>query len=108
MNLPTEVFGSVIVVHSPDELSRDHAGAFESFVTHLDRNNVVLDLNGTETLDSAGLESLVTCARKLRELEGDVKISTSSPTNRKMLEITRLDEQLEVYDSVIDAVKSFN
>jgi hypothetical protein len=27
--------------------------------------------------------------------------------NRKILEITRLDEQLDVFDSVIDAVKSF-
>ena len=35
------------------------------------------------------------------------KIATTNPANRKILEMTRLDEQLEVYDSVIDAVKSF-
>jgi hypothetical protein len=27
--------------------------------------------------------------------------------NRKILDITRLDQQLEVFESVIDAVKSF-
>jgi hypothetical protein len=40
-------------------------------------------------------------------LTGDLKISTHNLANRKILEITRLDQQLEVYDSVIDAVKSF-
>lgn len=39
--------------------------------------------------------------------DGDVKISTSNNANRKILEITRLDQHLEVFDSVIDAVRSF-
>ena len=43
----------------------------------------------------------------LRELGGDMKIATANHINRKILEITRLDDQLEVYDSVLDAVKSF-
>ncbi|NIL96352.1 MAG: anti-sigma factor antagonist, partial [Planctomycetales bacterium] len=29
-------------------------------------------------------------------------------TNRKILEITRLDQELEVYSSVIEAVKSYS
>ena len=40
-------------------------------------------------------------------MQGDLKIATSNKANRKILEITRLDEQLEVFDTVIDAVKSF-
>jgi len=43
----------------------------------------------------------------LRGIEGDLKISTANQVNRTILEITRLDQQLEVFDSVIDAVKSF-
>jgi anti-anti-sigma regulatory factor len=39
--------------------------------------------------------------------QGDLKIATSNPINRKILELTRLDQQLEVFDSVVDAVKSF-
>lgn len=41
------------------------------------------------------------------EKSGDLKIATTNSINRKILEVTRLDEQLEVFDSVIDAVKSF-
>ena len=40
-------------------------------------------------------------------MAGDLKIAASNLANRKILEITRLDQQLEVFDTVIDAVKSF-
>ena len=107
MNLPTEIFGDVIVVHTPEELSRDQADGFESFVTGLERNNVVVDIDNTESLDSGGLEALLAGQRRLRELGGDVKIATTNNINRKIFEITRLDDQIEVFDSVIDAVKSY-
>ncbi|MCE9557263.1 MAG: STAS domain-containing protein [Planctomycetes bacterium] len=107
MNLPTEVFGNVIVVHSPEELGREHAGQLAPFVAQLERNFVVLDLDSTESIDSNGLEALLKTQRELRESNGDLKIATTNNSNRKILEITRLDEQLEVFDSVIDAVKSY-
>ena len=107
MKLPTEIFGDVVVVHTPEELSGDTAGQLETFLTTLERHNVIVDLNGSETFDSGGLEALLNAQEALRGLLGDLKISTSNPANRKILEITRLDQHLEVFDSVIDAVKSF-
>jgi anti-anti-sigma factor len=107
MNLPTEVFGNVAVVHTPEDISDDRAASLEAFVTSLAQSRVVVDLDGTETIDSTALESLLSMQESLRELDGDVKISTANTVNRTMLEITRLDQQLEVFDSVIDAVKSF-
>ncbi len=107
MNLPTEIFGDVVVAHTPEEVTTDQAGRLESMLTSLERNNVVIDLASTETIDSAGLTMLLSVQDYLRSIEGDVKISTTSPINRKILELTRLDQQLEVFDSVIDAVKSF-
>jgi anti-anti-sigma factor len=107
MKLPTEVFGDVVVVHTPEELSSDTAGQLEGFLTTLERSNVIVDLDGSETIDSTGLEALLGAQEALRALTGDLKLSTSNPANRKILEITRLDQQLEVFDSVIDAVKSF-
>lgn len=108
MNLPTEIFGSVVVVHTPDEFASDQAAQIETFITALERNNVVLDLDNTELIDSEGLASLISAVDTLRELGGDLKVSTSNHINRKILEITRLDESLEVYDSVVDAVRSFS
>jgi len=107
MKLPTEVFGDVVVVHTPEELGDDHTPAFGAFLDGLRQSKVVLDIDGTESIDSFGLESLLDAQDKLREAGGDVKISTTNHFNRKILEITRLDDHVEVFDSVIDAVKSF-
>ena len=107
MNLATEIFGNVVVVHTPEELGRDQAEDFEQFVTSLSQQRVVVDLDNTETLDSQGLTSLLDAQDKLFEVGGNIKIATTNASNRKILEITRLDRQLEVFESVIDAVKSF-
>lgn len=107
MNLPTEIFGDVIVVHAPDELGSDQAEDFEALLVTLDRRKVVLDIDAVEVFDGKGLTALLEAQDDLRELAGDLKISTANAANRKILEITRLDRQLEVFESVVDAVKSY-
>jgi anti-anti-sigma factor len=108
MNLPSEIFGDVVVVHTPDELGGDNAQSLPGYLTRLDRKNVVLDLDGTEVFTGAGLDGLVDAQERLRALGGDMKIATTNRYNRKILEMTRLDQQLEVFDNVIDAVRSYN
>jgi anti-anti-sigma factor len=108
MNLPTEIFGDVVVVHTLEQLAADQADEFVPFVTMLERSNVVVDLKDTETLDSAGLAAILDAQDAMRELGGDVKVSTDNHTNRKILEITRLDRQLDVFESVVEAVKSYS
>lgn len=107
MKLPTEIFGNVVVVHTPEELGEDQSSQLTTFLTTLDRVNVILDLDGTESIDSGGLTALLEAQQALLNVEGDLRLSTSNKVNRKILEITRLDQQLEVFDSVIEAVKSF-
>jgi len=107
MKLPTEIFGDVAVVHTPEELGAEASLQLERFLTSQERSNIIVDLDGSETIDSGGLEALLNAQESLRALSGDLKIATSNAANRKILEITRLDQQLEVFDTVIDAVKSF-
>jgi len=108
MNLPTEIFGDVIVVHTPEELGVEQCEDFVEYLPTLERKNVVLDLDNTETLDSRGLEALLSVQETLRAGDGEVKIAATNSTNLKIFEVTRLDWQLEVFQSVIDAVKSFH
>lgn len=107
MNLPTEIFGDVVVVHTPEEVGNEQASRLEGVLTSLERQKVVLDLDATESLDSSGLTALLNVQDNLREVDGDLKIATTNPMNRKILELTRLDQHLEVFESVIEAVKSY-
>ncbi|MHB8902192.1 MAG: STAS domain-containing protein [Thermoguttaceae bacterium] len=107
MNYSTEVFGDVVVLHTPEELNEDQSGPFARYLRGLEQKKVVIDLDNTETIDSTGLKSLLDNQSQLVSERGTLKIATTNSTNRKILEITRLDLQLEVFDSVIDAVKSF-
>lgn len=107
MKLPVEVFGDTVVVHTPEELAADQADGFLAFMSSLPQNLVVLDLDNTENFDSAGLTAMCDLADRMRELGGDVKFATNNALNRKILEITRLDQQFEICESVVDAVKSF-
>jgi anti-anti-sigma factor len=108
LNLPTELFGQVLVVHTPDELGFDQAERFSSFLASQEQRQVVLDMDHTEVLDSDGLTAILGAQDKLRGAAGDLKIATTNAVNRKILEMTRLDQQLEVYESVVDAVNSFH
>jgi anti-sigma B factor antagonist len=107
MNLTTEIFGDCAVVHAPQDLGRDQADRFEAFLRSLDKVQVVLDLDDAEQIDSAGLTALVEAQEQLKAIGGDLKIATGNVANRKILEITRLDRQFDVFESVIDAVKSY-
>jgi len=107
MNLPTEIFGNVVVVHAPEELGGDQCEAFVTCITGLEHGNVVLDLDNTETLDSKGLEAILEVQDRLHTRSGEVKLATTNPVNRKIFEITRLDQHVEMFDSVVDAVKGF-
>ncbi|MGD0899137.1 MAG: STAS domain-containing protein [Thermoguttaceae bacterium] len=108
MNLPTEIFGDVIVVHSPEEFGGEQADALENYLSTLERNRVVLDLDGTELLDSRGLTAILNVQDRLRDLGGEIRIAATNPTTWKIFEITRLDQHLELFESVIDAVKSLH
>jgi hypothetical protein len=48
MKLPTEVFGDVVVVHTPEELGSDTSVQLERFLTSQERSNVIVDLNGSD------------------------------------------------------------
>jgi len=107
MNLATEIFGDVIVVHAPDDLSGDAAESLPGYLTRLERGQIVFDLDGVEMITSGGLTGIIEAQERLRDQGGDIKLATSNRYNRKILEMTRLDQQLEVFGNVIDAVKSF-
>jgi len=107
MQLATENFGEIVVVHAPQDVGEEQAEHVAAYLTSLDRAKVIVDLDGSEVIDSQGLEMLLNVQDALRLSGGDLKIVTTNSTNRTILEITRLDQQLEVFGTVIEAVRAF-
>ena len=110
MKITTEVFGHVLVAHTPDELTEDTAPLLQDAVAGPVGNgivNIVLQMDGTETYDSQGLESLLDLQDQLRDKGGNIVVSGLPETGAKLFEITRLDRRFDIFDAVIDAVSSF-
>jgi anti-anti-sigma factor len=66
--------------------------------------DVVLLLDTVEFIDSSGLGALMRLMQAARAKGGDVKLSGIPPKIRKVLELTHLLSQFEVYDSIEEAI----
>lgn len=110
MHITTETFGSVLVVHTPDDLTEETSRHFASSLEeHLQQgqSSIVLQMDRSELFDSIGLTALLDLQDQARHLGGTVKISGLADPGRKIFEVTRLDQRFDLFESVIDAVASF-
>ncbi len=110
MAINTETFGRVLVAHMPEELNEESARELMSLLEEPVANgtvNIVAQMDRTEALDSAGLTALLDLRDELRQHGGNLKVCNLSEIGERIFEITRLDDHLDTFDSVIDAVASF-
>ncbi len=66
--------------------------------------DVVLQLDDLEFIDSSGLGALMRLVQAARAKSGDVKLSGVTEKTRKVLELTHLLAQFEVYDCLEEAI----
>jgi anti-sigma B factor antagonist len=64
---------------------------------------IVVDMSGTEFLDSTGLGALVAGLKRLRAHDGEMRIVCTTPRVQKVFEITHVDRVLPLFESVDDA-----
>ena len=110
MQITTETFGNVLVAHTPDELTEEHVhDLLQAIDEAVDDGQVqvVAQMDRTDLYDSVGLTALVDIQEKLRGEGGNLKISGLVEPGTRILEVIRLDQQFDVFESVIDAVSSF-
>ncbi|MFF0989394.1 STAS domain-containing protein [Kocuria nitroreducens] len=61
--------------------------------------HVVVDLGGTEFMDSSGLGALIGCLKLARQAGGDLRIANVRPQVRMVLELTSMHRVLNPYDT---------
>ena len=66
-------------------------------------DRVVVDLTGTEFLDSTGLGALVGGLKRIRARGGEMRVVCSSPRVCKVFEITSLDRVVRMFGTVEEA-----
>ncbi|MBT2264366.1 STAS domain-containing protein [Rhodococcus erythropolis] len=64
---------------------------------------IVIDLSGTDFIDSSGLGALVSALKAARQAGGDLRIATPSRQIETVLELTNLNRVLRVYPSSDEA-----
>ena len=111
MKVETQPQGMVTVVvpHGPlvaDELP-DFKQAVEQ-VTQRRGGRVVIDLSQVAYLDSGGIEALLELDSGQRSSVVGPKLAAITETCREALDLTDALAQLEVFDTVENALRSFN
>ena len=64
---------------------------------------IVVDMTGTEFLDSTGLGALVVGLKRLRAHDGEMRVVCTTPRVRKVFELTHVDRVLPLFESVDEA-----
>lgn len=68
---------------------------------------VVLDLQNLQFIDSSGLGSFLSVLRTLNTQGGELKLACLNKTVRTLFELVSLHKIFEIFNSRDDAVKSF-
>lgn len=66
---------------------------------------LIIDLSGTEYMDSAGLGLLIGIQRRLREVGGALGLAGVRAQVKRVFDVTKLNQILAIYGDVETAVK---
>ena len=90
-----------IHVSSAPEFSR----RFEEAIAR-GKTAVVLDLSGTEFIDSTGLSVLLNGLRRVTRQRGRLALVCTNPTVLRLFEITRLDTTFDIHQDRDEALRA--
>jgi anti-sigma B factor antagonist len=68
---------------------------------------VLVDFDRTTYIDSSGLGVLVSLAKKIRELGGDLRLANLNDDLQTLFELTKLDTLFQISESRDRALESF-
>jgi len=68
---------------------------------------IVMDLKHVSIITSLGIGGVIRALRTVKESNGELRLSAVNASVKKVLDITKLNELIEIHETSDDAVKSF-
>lgn len=109
MRIKTQDYNEVTVVKLQGELDGELAEKLEHTLSDLiasGKAGVVLDMGDVSFFDSEGLEHLLWARDYSRENHCQFRLACLVDNCRKILELTRLENEFDRYEELAQAVKS--
>ena len=110
MPVKVDEYDHICVLSVTGDLSAETAAAVRKSVEEtIDTRqivNFVLDLEGSQFVDSEGLSTILWVRKKVEEMFGQVKLVNLDENVKKILEITRLDHRFECPGDLAAALKT--
>lgn len=111
MNISTEIRDGKGIVTLSGPLTAAGVDTFrEQMHRWMDENQanrqIVLDADGMEFIDSAGLGVLIALLKRATERGGDIRIARLQSKARIVFEITRAFKMFEIFDTVEEALRA--
>jgi anti-sigma B factor antagonist len=72
-----------------------------------DENKVIFDLSGVSYIDSTGMGVIVSCLSRVMKAGGGLRLAGVADRVRHLFKITRLDNIIAFYPTVLAAAESF-
>ncbi len=105
-----ELDNNVVVFGIPERLTMDVSDELKKILKeHVEAGHIkiVVDLQNTNYMDSSGLGAIVSKIAATRSQQGDIRLASPRPTVSNLLELTHIDQIVQIFDSVDQAVKSY-
>lgn len=96
--------GARIELHG--ELDRATALTLARELLPVEGASIVLDLTDLSFVDVGGLKLILEAARRLRAAGGQLTLANPSPSVRRLLELTAIDQTADVVDEAVPAPAS--
>lgn len=110
MNLDHQRIDGVEVVQLPQRLIMANAGDTRSALKAIieqGNGRIVVDLSGTEYMDSSGLAAIVSALQSARTKNGDVYLAHMNETLHALFELTQLHKICQIFDDTEAAINAF-
>lgn len=88
-----------------NSLNAPHLKSEFIFLRNENVQNLIFDMSKVKYVDSSGLSSILTANRLWSDVGSFIMVGVTSPNVKKLIEISRLDTILTIYDSPEKAIE---